>query len=115
MGVFNIFSIKVVALPSFVTMLHKICNSNDLGDNSMFNFSIKNSEVLVGRRRGRLFACKNSCPHRSASLSKGEFNEDNIVCCMYGYEFNLLTGNLEHIKSCKKEMDGTKHRMEKIR
>lgn len=30
-------------------MLHKVCNSNDLGDNSMFNLSINNSEILVGK------------------------------------------------------------------
>jgi nitrite reductase/ring-hydroxylating ferredoxin subunit len=84
-------------------MLHKVCNSNDLIDNSMFNLSINNSEILVGRRRGRLFACKNSCPHRGASLSKGDFNGDNIVCYMHGYEFNLFTGNLEHMKSWKKD------------
>ena len=67
----------------------------------MFNLSVNNSEVPVGRRRGRLFACKNSRPHRGASLSIGEFNGDNIVCYIHGYEFNLFTGNLEHMKSWK--------------
>lgn len=66
----------------------------------MFNLSINNSEVLVGRR-GRLFACKNSRPHRGEAFCIGEFNRDNIVCYIHGYDFNLSAANLEHMKSWK--------------
>jgi nitrite reductase/ring-hydroxylating ferredoxin subunit len=66
-------------------------------------FTIKQTDVLIGRRNGKLFAFNNSCPHRGASLSKGEFNNDNIVCYMHGYEFNIFTGKLENMKSWKKE------------
>lgn len=66
-------------------------------------FTIKQTDVLIGRRNGKLFAFNNSCPHRGASLSKGEFNDNNIVCYMHGYEFNVFTGKLENVKSWKKE------------
>jgi nitrite reductase/ring-hydroxylating ferredoxin subunit len=66
-------------------------------------FTIKQTDVLIGRINGKLFAFNNSCPHRGASLSKGEFNNDNIVCYMHGYEFNVFTGRLENMKSWKKE------------
>ena len=67
-------------------------------------FNVNRVEVLVGRRNGRLFACNNSCPHRGASLSKGEFKGDSsIVCYMHRYEFNLFTGKLENMRSWKKE------------
>jgi nitrite reductase/ring-hydroxylating ferredoxin subunit len=82
---------------------HQVCKSADLQDNSMKVFNVNKVEVLVGRRNGRLFACNNSCPHRSASLAKGEFKGDNIVCHMHGYEFNLFTGRLENMRSWKKE------------
>jgi nitrite reductase/ring-hydroxylating ferredoxin subunit len=84
-------------------MLYRVCNSSELCDNSFLVFTINFTDVLVGRRNGRLFACNNSCPHRGASLSKGEFNGDNIICYMHGYEFNVFTGKLEHIKSWKKD------------
>ena len=80
-----------------------ICNSDELQDNSMRVFTVDSTDVLVGRRNGRLFACNNSCPHRGASLSKGEFKDDNIVCYMHGYEYNLFTGRLENMKSWKAE------------
>lgn len=66
-------------------------------------FRVNSTDVLVGRRNEKLFACNNSCPHRGASLSKGEFNGDNIVCHMHGYEYNVFSGKLENMKSWKKE------------
>ncbi|MGA7370934.1 MAG: Rieske 2Fe-2S domain-containing protein [Nitrososphaeraceae archaeon] len=81
----------------------KICNSDDIKDNSMNIFTINNKDILVGRRNGKLFACSNSCPHRGASLSKGHFDGDKIVCYMHGYEYNIFTGMLENMKSWKKE------------
>lgn len=80
-----------------------VCKSDELKDDSMKVFRIDGTDVLVGRRNGRLFACNNSCPHRGASLSKGEFNGDNIVCYMHKYEYNVFTGKLENMKSWKKE------------
>lgn len=84
-------------------MVIKICNSDDVKDNSLQVFTINNKDILIGRRKGRIFACSNSCPHRGASLSKGHFNGHNIVCYMHGYEFNVFTGKLENMKSWKIE------------
>jgi nitrite reductase/ring-hydroxylating ferredoxin subunit len=84
-------------------MLHRIGDSREIKDNSMVVFTINKTDILVGRRNGKLFACNNSCPHRGASLSKGDFNGDNIVCYMHGYEYNIWTGMLEKIKSWKKD------------
>jgi nitrite reductase/ring-hydroxylating ferredoxin subunit len=68
-------------------------------------FSVDHTEVLVGRLRGRLFACNNSCPHRGASLVKGELkgDKDVVACWMHGYEYDVFTGKLESMKSWKKE------------
>ena len=82
---------------------YPVCKSSELTDNSMKVFRINNVDVLVGKLHGKLFACNNSCPHRGASLSKGEFNGNNIVCYMHKYEYNVFTGKLENMKSWKKE------------
>jgi nitrite reductase/ring-hydroxylating ferredoxin subunit len=84
-------------------MLYRVCSSDEIDNNSMVVFTINHTDILIGRRNGKLFACNNSCPHRGASLSKGEFNNNNITCYMHGYEFNIFTGKLEHIRSWKKE------------
>ncbi|HZE77377.1 MAG TPA: Rieske (2Fe-2S) protein, partial [Nitrososphaeraceae archaeon] len=82
-------------------MLHRVCERKEIKDNSMLVFTINKTDILIGRRNGKLFACNNSCPHRGASLSKGEFNGDNIVCYMHGYEYNIWKGTLEKMKSWK--------------
>ncbi len=84
-------------------MQFKACKSSDILESSMRSFYVDKTDVLVGRRNGRLFACNNSCPHRGASLSKGELKGDNIICYMHGYEFNVFTGKLVNMKSWKKE------------
>src|SRR6476660_7282482 len=84
-------------------MLRRVCKKDDINDNSMKAFRLENNDILIGRRNQKLFACSNSCPHRGASLSKGEFNDDNIVCYMHGYEYNIITGRLVTMKSWKKE------------
>jgi nitrite reductase/ring-hydroxylating ferredoxin subunit len=84
-------------------MLHRICDRTEIKDNCMLVFTINKVDILVGRRNGKLFACNNSCPHRGASLSKGEFKGDNVVCYMHGYEYNIWSGTLEKIKSWKKD------------
>ncbi|MGI0072593.1 MAG: Rieske (2Fe-2S) protein [Nitrosotalea sp.] len=82
---------------------YPVCKSTELMDNTMKKITIDTVDILVGRRNGKLFACNNFCPHKAASLSKGHFNGDNIVCHMHGYEYNIFTGKLEKMRSWKKE------------
>lgn len=84
-------------------MLYKVCRADELPEDGWKLVTLDSNDVLVGKRHGRLFAFNNSCPHRGASLSKGEFNGDNIVCYMHRYEYNIFTGRLENKKSWKKE------------
>lgn len=84
-------------------MLHALCKSGELPQDGWRVFTVGNVDVLVGKRHGKLFAFNNSCPHRGASLSKGEFQGDNIVCYMHGYEYNIFSGKLENMASWKKE------------
>ena len=84
-------------------MLYRVCSQNELGDNCMRVYKIKGNDILIGRKFGMLFAFDNACPHRGASLSKGEFDGPNIVCYMHGYEYDIFTGKLVSMKSWKRE------------
>jgi nitrite reductase/ring-hydroxylating ferredoxin subunit len=76
---------------------------NDLNSISFKKITIEKEEIIIGKKNDRLFAFNNSCPHKGASLSKGSFNGDNIVCYMHGYEYNIFTGKLEKMKSWRKD------------
>jgi nitrite reductase/ring-hydroxylating ferredoxin subunit len=82
---------------------HRVCHSDDLADNAVHLFKIDKTDVLIGRVNGKLFACNNSCPHRGASLALGHLKDENIVCYMHGYEYNVFNGRLVNMKSWKKE------------
>jgi nitrite reductase/ring-hydroxylating ferredoxin subunit len=78
--------------------------SNDLSDNSFKKITLQNNkEIVIGKINNKLFAFNNICPHRGASLSKGNLHGDSIVCYMHGYEYNVFTGKLENMKSWKKD------------
>jgi nitrite reductase/ring-hydroxylating ferredoxin subunit len=80
-----------------------VCKSDEIEERSMKKFNVGHIEVLVGRIQGKVFACNNSCPHRGASLVKGELKGNNVVCWMHGYEYDVFTGKLQNMKSWKKE------------
>ena len=84
-------------------MIYRLCKAGDIADNSWNVFTVDGSDVMVGFRNGRLFAFDNTCPHKGAPLSKGDFNGERIVCHRHFYEYNLFTGKLENMPSWKKE------------
>jgi nitrite reductase/ring-hydroxylating ferredoxin subunit len=65
----------------FIDLLYKVCKSNDIKDNAMKSFTIDtNIDILIGKINNKMFACKNSCPHRAALLSKGQLKpSDNRI------------------------------------
>lgn len=72
--------------------------SSELSNNSFKKIILKeNEEIVIGRKDNKLFAFNNVCPHKGASLSKGNLHGNNIVCYMHGYEYNVFTGKLENM------------------
>jgi nitrite reductase/ring-hydroxylating ferredoxin subunit len=85
-----------------INLLYKVCKSKDIDNNTMKSFIIGTSvDVLIGKINYKIFACKNSCPHRAALLSKGQLksSDNRIVCYMHCFEYNVFTGKLERIPS----------------
>lgn len=77
--------------------------SNELEENTFKKIHIQNEEIVVGKKNDQIFAFNNTCPHKGASLHKGKLQNNNIVCYMHGYEYNVFTGKLENMKSWKKD------------
>lgn len=80
-------------------MEYKVCKSEEVPDNSVKVISMQGSNILVCRSNNQLFALDNSCPHRGASLSKGEIKGTKIICYMHDFEYDLISGKLLHIPS----------------
>ena len=56
--------------------------------------------LVLGRRSdGRVFAMRDSCPHRGIPLSVGWFDGNRVTCRYHGWEFEPCTGRCELIPS----------------
>jgi len=82
--------------------LIRVCSVSDIKEDSLNKFIIGQKEVLVGNRNGKLFACDNMCPHKGASLHKGTYKDNNLMCYMHDYTFDISSGKLINMASWKK-------------
>jgi len=80
----------------------RVCRVSDIKKDSIKLFIIQKNEVLIGSRNGKLFACNNMCPHKGAALHKGRYHDNNLVCYMHDYTFDVCTGGLTNMTSWKK-------------
>ena len=56
--------------------------------------------LVLGRRSdGRVFAMRDSCPHRGIPLSYGWFDGNRVTCRYHGWEFEPCSGQCELIPS----------------
>lgn len=56
--------------------------------------------LVLGRlNSGRLFAMRDSCPHRGIPLSEGWFDGQRVTCRYHGWEFEPCSGRCELIPS----------------
>ena len=56
--------------------------------------------LVLGRRGdGRVFALRDSCPHRGIPLSVGWFDGDRVTCRYHGWEFEPCSGQCQLIPS----------------
>jgi len=67
--------------------------------------------LVLGRRKdGRLFAMRDSCPHRGIPLSYGWFDGNRVTCRYHGWEFEPCTGQCALIPSLTRQdkLDATR-------
>lgn len=60
--------------------------------------------LLLGRtERNKLFAMRDSCPHRGIPLSCGGFDASGVTCKYHGWRFDPITGQCKEIPSLTPE------------
>ena len=60
--------------------------------------------LLLGRTLDdKLFAMRDSCPHRGIPLSYGSFNASGVTCKYHGWRFDPITGQCREIPSLTPE------------
>lgn len=73
----------------------KVCKLSDLKENAGRQIFINDVEVALFKVAGKVYALSNICPHQKTHLMhEGFIENDNVVCPVHGWMFELSTGNL---------------------
>src|SRR6202042_1180135 len=74
--------------------------SEQLGGNKLRTARLLDIPLVLGRRKdGKIFAMRDSCPHRGIPLSVGWFDGEHVTCRYHGWEFEPCSGRGELIPS----------------
>ena len=82
-----------------------------LRDGKLHKTMLLDLPLILGRRNdGKVFAMRDSCPHRGIPLSAGWFDGDRVTCKYHGWEFEPCSGRCETIPSLSSfdHLDATK-------
>ena len=85
--------------------------SERLRSNSLQTAMLLDLPLVLGRRKdGRIFAMRDSCPHRGIPLSVGWFDGEHVTCRYHGWEFEPCSGQCAAIPSLTSvdRLDATK-------
>lgn len=66
----------------------------DIPDGTGRAVALDGVEVAVFNLGGEFYAIDNTCPHRGASLGRGELQGEEVICPLHGWQFNVKTGRM---------------------
>jgi nitrite reductase/ring-hydroxylating ferredoxin subunit len=74
-----------------------ICHEEELTEGSAVRSLLTGCDLIVIRRKGRLYGYKNECPHMNLPLingSRGVLNKEQgqLVCAQHAAEFDIENG-----------------------
>lgn len=72
----------------------KLCQLDELGENSCRKFEVRGNEILLIRSSNDIYAIEPMCTHHGTDLSKGKLNPNGhtIECPLHGATFDFRTG-----------------------
>jgi phenylpropionate dioxygenase-like ring-hydroxylating dioxygenase large terminal subunit len=71
-----------------------------LGKGKLTRAMLLDLPLVLGRLKdGRVFAMRDSCPHRGIPLSVGWYDGTRVTCRYHGWEFEPCSGQCAHIPS----------------
>jgi phenylpropionate dioxygenase-like ring-hydroxylating dioxygenase large terminal subunit len=74
--------------------------SDQLRGNKLRTAMLLDLPLVLGRRKdGKIFAMRDSCPHRGIPLSVGWFDGEHVTCRYHGWEFEPCSGQCSTIPS----------------
>lgn len=70
----------------------KVATVDSLQPGQMRKVRYHDTPVALFNYDGDFYALDDTCSHAEASLSEGEYEDDEVTCPLHGSRFNILTG-----------------------
>jgi nitrite reductase/ring-hydroxylating ferredoxin subunit len=64
--------------------------------NQIKTIKLGDQKICITRDGDSFFAFELLCPHRKADLSRGTINNEEIICPLHEYRFDLKTGQVRN-------------------
>ena len=71
-----------------------ICNINDIKNNTIKKFTVKETEILIARTGSNFYAFPGMCPHMEEPLDEsGILNSEFLTCSKHLWQWDLKNGS----------------------
>ena len=70
----------------------EVANVNDLRESKRKLVNIGNDKIALFFLDGKVYAISAVCPHRGGELIDGQSDDEEIICPMHAFMFNIKTG-----------------------
>lgn len=79
---------------------HDLGKAEEIGTDQIRAATVGETVLCIGRTKDGYFAVDDGCPHAAGSLSDGMIDDDQVVCPLHAYGFEVKTGHCPDDPSC---------------
>lgn len=79
---------------------HSLGKAEELQPDEVRAAHVAGSKLCIGRAGETYFAVDDLCPHAAGSLSEGMIDDDQVVCPLHAYGFEIHSGHCPDDPSC---------------
>jgi 3-phenylpropionate/trans-cinnamate dioxygenase ferredoxin subunit len=72
-----------------------VLNESELAEGTMKGVDADGTPVLLIKKRGKIYAYDDRCPHQQCQISHGEIDNVSVVCPCHDWRFKIETGEYE--------------------
>ncbi|MFC5626430.1 Rieske (2Fe-2S) protein [Algoriphagus winogradskyi] len=66
-----------------------------IAEDTIHQIDLDGQIIALVRQKDEFFAFQSTCPHRGASLLRGDLDAGIIRCSLHGYSFDLKSGEVQ--------------------
>ena len=79
---------------------HGLGSAGEIGPDEIRGALVDGTKLCIGRAGDTYFAVDDTCPHAAGSLSEGMIDDDQLICPLHAYGFEVKSGHCPDDPGC---------------